>query len=543
MDITDRVRLGEHRARVAASLDALHGFTGYSTAHLKAWPGGAELLALDPDLLVSVALVTTAGLRAWPDAPGEYPAELAVDELLGRTVLGALRGRRLPWTPGDVALLLRASVAGFDQAAVKYALGVAKRFLQDRPGEPFVYDALVDVERVLVETPVHVYQVPELRQRARTLLAAQAPGQLIDLSTIAVADGWGAGARVTFEAAVAEDPALVALLPRLGEVRTVRPTATWTRAVASLVSGSAVAAMLLHDLLASLPTLDLTPARTAGPHDDLDWSASTWLVTPGNAVLLRGAALATAYVDDPELVDSLIPLLGLLVLRGAAQHPERFVTLAQCAPLASGALEALISRHATGDPRATEQLRLLSEELTRRDLLKRVHAALGTDPVAAGEQDVRVAEEKRRVQARQANPLPRRQRADLVRLVRAEVAPALREAGFENVRGMTFVRTLDRHQDAVVIGVDDGLADVRVGLRRGPFPQEDAPRVHELEETAILTGGAGHGALWDLGLGLAPDAAAAVRLREALVSRALPWLAVRATQPAPATRSYEWDEL
>ena len=543
MDVDDRVRLGEHRARVAASLDALHDFTGYSTAHLKAWPGGAELLALDPDLLVSVALVTTAGLRAWPDAPGMYPAELAVDELLGRTVLGALRARRLPWTPGDVALLLRASVAGFDQTAVMYALGVAKRFLQDRPGEPFVYDALVDVERALVETPVHVYQVPELRQRTRTLLAAQAPGQLLDLSTIAVVDGWGTGARMAFEAAVAEEPALAALLPRLGEVRTVRPTATWTRAVEILVSGSAVAATLLHDLLTPVPTLDLTPTRTVGPHDDLDWSASTWLVTPGNAVLLRGAALATAYVDDPVLVERFVPLLGLLVLRGAARHPQRFVTVAQCAPLASGALEALVSRHATGDRRATEQLRLLGEDLTRRDLLKRLHAALGTDPVAARQQNARVAEEKRRVQARKGNPLPKRQRADLARLVRAEVAPTLREAGFAVPRGMTFLRTQEGHQDAVVIGVNDGLAEVRVGLRRGPFPASEVPRVHELEETAILAGGAGHGTLWQLGLGFDPDAGAAVRLREALVSRALPWLALRAGAPAPATRSYSWDEI
>ena len=100
--------------------------SGSSTADLRAWPGGTELPALDPDLLVSVALVTTAGLRAWPGAPGEYAAEHAVDSLLGRVLIGALRPRSLPWQAGDVALLLRASVAGFDQTAVMYALGVAK---------------------------------------------------------------------------------------------------------------------------------------------------------------------------------------------------------------------------------------------------------------------------------------------------------------------------------------------------------------------------------------------------------------------------------
>ena len=74
MDVVDRVRLSEHRARVAASLDALEGFFGYTTAHLKAHQGGRVLLALDPDLLVSVALVTVAGLRGWPSAPGDSPA-------------------------------------------------------------------------------------------------------------------------------------------------------------------------------------------------------------------------------------------------------------------------------------------------------------------------------------------------------------------------------------------------------------------------------------------------------------------------------------
>ena len=319
----------------------VEGFVGSSTADLKAWPGGNDLLALDPDLLVSVALVTTAGLRAWPGAPGEYAAEHAVDNLLGRVLIGALRPRSLPWQAGDVALLLRASVAGFDQTAVMYALGVAKKLLVRRPGEPEVYDALLDVEHVLVEVPQTVYQVTELRQRTRTLIATQAPGRMLDASPIALVDGWGDGARGSFERAVAAEPRLVELLPRLGEVRTPRPTATWQRAVRELVAGSDVAAALLHDLLAPLVDLQLTEVRGQGPHDQ-GWEASTWLVSPGNAVLLRGAALATVYVDD---ADRMAPLLGHLVLRGASRHPQPFATSAQCAPLASGALEALATRH------------------------------------------------------------------------------------------------------------------------------------------------------------------------------------------------------
>ena len=536
MDVVDRVRLGEHRARVAASLAAVEGFVGSSTADLRAWPGGTELLALDPDLLVSVALVTTAGLRAWPGAPGEYAAEHAVDSLLGRVLIGALRPRSLPWQAGDVALLLRASVAGFDQTAVMYALGVAKRLLARRPGEPDVYDALLEVEQVLVEVPQSVHQVPELRQRTRTLIATQAPGRLLDASPIALVDGWGDGARGSFETAVAAEPGLVELLPRLGEVRTLRPTITWQRAVRELVAGSAVAAALLHDLLAPLVDLQLTEARGQGPHDH-DWEASTWLVSPGNAVLLRGAALATVYVDDP---DRMAPLLGHLVLRGASRHPQPFVTVAQCAPLASGALEALVIRHEGGEAAATDQLRLLAEDLTRRDLLKRVHAALGTDPEVVRALDAAVAEAKRRETARKANPLPKRQRADLTRLVRAEVAPLLRTAGFDAARGMSFCRTLPDHQALVTIGLNGGPAEVLVGLRRGAFPPGEVPHLAHLDQIGCLVGGAGRGGVWDLGLGGEVDAWAVARLRAALVERALPWLAMRATEPAPARRSQGW---
>jgi len=188
-------------------------------------------------------------------------------------------------------------------------------------------------------------------------------------------------------------------------------------------------------------------------------------VTPASAIILRGCALATAYVDDEWVSD----LLGLLVLRGAAGHPQRFVTQALCAPLASGALDTLGARHRVGDASATAQLYLLAEELTRRDVLKRVHATLDVAPEQAAQRDAVLAADKRRTQARRADPRPRTHRADLTRLVRAEIAPTLREAGFDGGRALTFLRTAPDHQAAVLIGVQRGQATVLLGVCYGPF--------------------------------------------------------------------------
>lgn len=527
MDVVDRVRLGEHRARVAASLDALEGFVGYTTAHLQAHPGGRELLALDPDLLVSAALVTVAGLRGWPTAPGEFPTELAVDELTGRTVLDALRRRNLPWTPDDAGLALRAAMAGFDQTALMFALGVAKRCLEAAPGDSRVYAALTEVDRGLTEVPHHVYQVPELRRRTRALLATQAPGGLLDTSPLETTDGWGASAREAFADAVERRPELVELLGLLAEARTARPSRTWRRRVEGLVAGSADAADLVHRLLAPVVDLAMTPVRATGPHDH-DWEADTWLVTPANAVILRGCALATAYVDDGWVPD----LLGLLVLRGAASHPQRFVTLALCAPLASGAVDSLGLRHQAGEAAATTQLRLLADEVTRRDVLKRVHAALDVAPEQAAQRDAALAADKRRARARQADPRPRTHRADLTRLVRAEIAPALRDAGFDGVRGLTFLRNARDHQACVLIGVQRGQATVLLGVRYGAFAADDKPMVHELDVRAQLDSGQvdQHRWTWDLDLGKDGGSPPKARLlRQALVARGLVWLALHAT--------------
>ena len=153
------------------------------------------------------------------------------------------------------------------------------------------------------------------------------------------------------ERAAEADPALVALPGLLARATSVRPTKTWLRNIEDLVAGSEPAATLLTALLTSLTEIPFTPVPPT--RDD---PANVWLVSPGNAVLLRGCALAVRFVEADHVA-------GL------------------CAPAAGAAIDTLGVRRDSGDEEARRQLGLLSHEITRRDLLKRVHAALAGAPV------------------------------------------------------------------------------------------------------------------------------------------------------------------
>ena len=353
----DAKALIAHQRRVESRLDALHAtFSGWGVADLRATTEGAALLDEDPALLVSVAIVTVADVH---------------DHLMGRSLIAALRHRVLPWTSSDVALCLRLSAARFDQGTTMFSLGVARRFLAEHHGQSAVYAALQDQADALDRQPEHVWQVLELRRRARALLAEQAPGGLLDTSVFETADAWGPVARLDMEHAVQADPGLVSFPGLLARATNVRPTKAWLEEAEALVAGSEAAASLLRALLEALSTVPLSAVPVT--RDD---PADQWLVSPGNAVLLRGCALASRYVDAEWMAG----VLGRAALRGAASHPERWVTTALCAPLAGAAIDTLGVRRDHGDRGAREQLELLGGEITRRDLLKRVTDALAAVP-------------------------------------------------------------------------------------------------------------------------------------------------------------------
>ena len=95
------------------------------------------------------------------------------------------------------------------------------------PGQPDVYAALQEQADALDRQPEHVWQVLELRRRARAILAEQAPGDLLDTSVFETTDAWGPVARLDVEHAVEADPALVSFPGLLARATNVRPTRAW----------------------------------------------------------------------------------------------------------------------------------------------------------------------------------------------------------------------------------------------------------------------------------------------------------------------------
>ena len=374
--------VAHHRARVGASYAAAaHDFSGWSAGDLKASAAGRELLGQDPDLLVSAAVVAVADLTVGQGS--ELIGEDELDEeierqrawvdrhLFGSAVVAALRHRRLPWTAEDVTLVLRVVAEGFDQAAIMFALGVARALSGQRPGDPAVYAALQDLRRRLDREPDHVYQVTELRRRLTALLVDQTPPDVPDLSAIETSDLWGPMARELVRGAVTDASVPSDLLALWGGATKVRPSQGWTRSVSGRATGSPAVGRLVRELLEFFLTVELSPIVVVhGPPEAP--SPGSWLVSPANAVLLRGIVLTSEFVDG----DWVAPLLGHVALRSAANHPTPGEPSSLCAPAVGAAIDVLGRRRLAGDPLAAEQLALLGREITPRNLQSRIRAAL-----------------------------------------------------------------------------------------------------------------------------------------------------------------------
>ncbi len=374
--------MAHHRALVGASYVAARDhFSGWSAGDLKASAAGRELLGQDPDLLVSAAVVAVADLTVRQDSElvGEEQLD---DEIVGQrawvgphlfaaAVVAALRRRRLPWTAEEVTLVLRVVADGFDQTAITFALGVARAFSSQQPGDPAVYTALQNLRRRLDRQPDHVYQVPELRQRLTALLADQIPSGVPDLSAIETSDLWGPMARELVREAVTDSSGPGDIVALWSRATKARPSQSWTRTVSARATGSPAVGPLVRDLLEFFLTVELSPIVVVHGPPEVPFPGS-WLVSPANAVLLRGIVLTSEFVDG----DWVAPLLGHVALRSAANHPAPGEPASLCGPAVGAAIDVLGRRRLAGDARAAEQLGLLGREITQRNLQARIAAAL-----------------------------------------------------------------------------------------------------------------------------------------------------------------------
>jgi len=466
---------------------------------------GRELLAEPRGRLVSVAIAAAAAAVEWRRLAQEGADETGLVRLdaAGRfplDVIDALKRRRLPFTAADVELVLDLGTSTMEHRRVfvrsfeTLALGVAAaaNLLRAEPGAPAVIGALERAGSALDALGmVETSGVGSLRRRIHALVAANAPGGLLDLSIVDPRDGWAEIAAAVLRrhaSAWAQAQELVALL---AAARGSRPAAAWRRRSTALASGYAGYGALLRELLEPLLEIGLTPSGAPWP--------PMWLLAPQNDALARGAAWALADVDEAWVV----PLLGRLTLRCAAASPHPTVTTPLSHAVASGAIEALA---AIGTAEALAELRVLLGELRRRDLLKRIAAIVGEDPDETLARDVSVRREKQRAVRRKANPEPKdRQRAASAH-VRSELAPALRAAGFEDSAGRTFWRRLDDRVETLHCKAHKGGLTLEVGIwfrfvprahdvptrngreRPGEFHCDIRGKVHALDEDLAAAG-------------------------------------------------------
>jgi hypothetical protein len=145
--------------------------------------------------------------------------------------------------------------------------------------------------------------------------------------------------------------------------------------------------------------------------------------------------------------------------------------------LAGAAIDTLA---AIGTQEAVAELHTLLGEIRRRDLLRRIAAAIGEDEAETRARDERIRREKESEIRRKADPAPRLRQQHATRSVRRELAPRLRAAGFADSVGRTFWRDADDRVEVLHCRADqDGDLSLELGIWLRFVPRPEEPRLHD----------------------------------------------------------------
>ena len=447
-----------------------------SPSQLRDTPEGRALLDAPREIQVAIAVSAAAAAverrRVQQEqARNEGVLRLEPADVFPTAVLDALKRRRLPFTPADVELLLDLGtstmqpddVFGRSFETLKFGVSAAASAIRDTPASAPVLGALERAGSALDRLQlVHTSDAGAVRRRIGQLIAANVPGGLLDLSILDGPDAWAQRAADVLRRHVERWDRVADLLGLLAAATTTRPTKSWRRRAAALAGDYDGYGRLLRDLIEPILDIELTPSSVPWP--------PSWLLAPGNEPLARGAAWALADVDG----DWVVPLLGRLALRCAAASPHPQVTTALAYPVASGAVEALAAMD-TDASRA--ELRILLVEIRRRDLVRRIAGTLGEPAEETETRDARLRRDKRREVQQKASPEPKdRQRAASAH-VRRDLAPRLREAGFDDSAGRTFWRHLDDRIETIHCKAHAGGLTLEIGIWL-----RFIPRTHDVPE-------------------------------------------------------------
>ena len=518
--------LARHRARsLDVLLTASAAYRG--GVRLRDTPEGKAILAQPRDMLVSVAISAAAASverRRLQSADGGDRKVFgfdAVDTFPGQ-VLSLLRRRRLPFSQGDVRLLLDLGTFALDRELpiarsfepLSFAVRAVERLLDAQTASASLLAALERAGQAIEALGVAPRSAgAELRRRIRALTATQVPGGLLDLLIVDPRDAWAEPAKEILRTHAERWEGMQALVALLARARSPRPTETWRREAAAIAARYAGLGELLRGLLEPVIRIDLSSSGVASP--------PAWLLAPDNEALVRGTIWAAAEIDEPWVV----PLLGQLALRGAAPSPHATVTIALSRPVASAAVEAL---GMLGTPEATRELRTLLAEIRRRDLLKRIAAIVGEPTPETRARDERIRREKRRAVQRRADPEPQERQRVATSAVRRDLAPLLRRGGFADSAGRTFWRALDDRVEVIHGKAGSGGLTLELGVwfRFVPRRAAVAERGGRPRPSAHACDLLGNVHAWDGDLRVAGEKAEAWFARWRPLTAVLRWLLV-----------------
>ena len=477
--------LARHRAR---ALDVLlpASATYDGRRRLRDTPEGKTLLAQPAELLVSVAVSAAAAAverRRMQSVEADTHEVVRFDaaDAFPAEILAALRRRRLPFTRGDIELILDLGTSTMDHErpfarsfeTVAFGVAAAADHLRTQVASASLLASLERAGQAIDALGPGPSGGPaDLRRRIRALTSAQLPPGLLDLLVVDPRDAWAEPVKETLREHAERWDGIQELVVLLARARGARPTRTWRRAASALTVQYDGLGELLRALLEPVLVIDLSSSGLPRP--------PAWLLAPDNEVLVKGAAWATAELDEPWVV----PLLGRLALRGAAPSPHATVTTSLSLPVASAAVEALA---AIGTSAAERELGTLLSEIRRRDLLKRIAAIVGEPGQETRARDERIRREKRRAVTRRADPEPQERQRQAAAAVRRDLGPMLRDAGFTAGVGRTFWRSLPDRVETVHCKAHRGGMTLELGIwfgfvpRRAPVAEragKPAPAAH-----------------------------------------------------------------
>ena len=437
-----------HRERVRHALVEL-GIAG-------AWPAVLTDPRLPRSALLSGVLVLLA--ETAQDDPDVGPVVTVVGaedpdgDWLGRSRVPweYLARQRLPWTPltATTAVRLVTGNPAFDDRRVALALRGAGQVCSAGRADVDLLDALAALRHYLDHVEEWVFRLKELRAVAARVVASATPPDLLDLSALADGDTWAGPARAAARDAPAEvAAALVRLLVELGPRK---PSRRWQRDVEEVLADPA-ARLLLRRWIEAAGCADIVPDWPGGSLED---NLGTLFVGT-NTDIVRAAVWAsvgltsedTAGTDTSTDVDwPLEQQLGVLARRGSAHNGLPRFPEALSIKVATAAVDVLIAR---GGPEALRVLSELLEDLQRRDLLKKVGAALDRQDEAAVRES-QLLTQRALEQRRKASPAPRKARAAMDSLIREHLGATLRRAGFKG-GPRTWRRAHDDRVDVIAV--------------------------------------------------------------------------------------------